>query len=208
MSFDENKDCKFKEFTSYSEIIDKLIDSIDSSDSTTLTLIKIGIQCVDVEHTFIVRDISLVNVSDDSIEFKIYYNVFHYTKDVEFCSVMEVENESKVDFIFSLFWNYKLCCECLELIKKEEELCENCMFHKMRQQYGLYKGYIESYDTCVICQEDVYHCKLQCGHHIHHLCLLKLHNQMWYDSHCDIKCPVCRKELTECDKNRFFTSPI
>ena len=172
-----------------------------------VTVVKIGMQCTDVEHTFMVRDLKLVSQEEDKAwELTVYYNVFHFSRHEEFTCVLEMPATLRIDAIFDVFWSYKLCPECLTLIKKNDDVCEDCTFHKMRQQYGMRKGFLEEHHTCMICQEQVYHTKLQCGHAIHHTCVLGLNPRRWYTASdgMDIRCPLCRKMLTDYDKNRFF----
>lgn len=203
------------ELKAYTDLVDQLLTSLanDEDDdeevgrhTTATTIIKLEVSCKDVDDTFTVRDIKMIQNPDDKcLEITVYYTVCHLTKDDELKATIQVQDTTdRVDAIFELFWNYKLCPECLLLIKKDKEVCEDCMFHKMRQQYGLKKAYITELPSCSICQEKVYHTRLQCGHYIHHTCLLKL-NPFKYFRRCeDIKCPVCRRALTHSDKNRFF----
>lgn len=208
-------DTEHKELTSYSELVQRLLENIskreneenDENDHGTTTIIKLDINCRDVEDTFTVRDIKIIqNNEEKSTEIIIYYCVLGLGKDdTELKATIEVsEEENKIDAIFEIFWKYKLCPECLHLIKKTREVCEDCIFHKMRQQYGLKHGYIDEFTTCPVCRENVYHTRLQCGHFIHHTCLVNL-NPFKYFRRCeDIKCPVCRRPISHSDKNRFF----
>lgn len=173
-----------------------------------MTVIKIGMQCTDVDNTFVARDLKLVSQDGERAwELTVYYNVFHHSKHEEFNAVLEIPATSKIDAIFDIFWSYKLCPECLTLIKKNDDVCEDCTFHKMRQQYGMQKKFITEHHVCMICQEAVYHTRLQCGHAMHHACILGLNPHKWYSpaESSDIRCPACRQPFTDSDKNRFFT---
>lgn len=210
-------DEKWKELRSYTELVEKLLETISSKqenadddedeDDGTTTIIKLDVNCRDVEDTFTVRDIKIIQQPDEkNTEVIIHYNVFHLGKENdELKAEIDIpESANKVDAIFDIFWKYKLCPECLHLIHNDRELCEDCIFHKMRQQYGIKQGYITEFNSCPICQENVYHTRLQCGHYIHHTCLINL-NPFKYFRRCDdIKCPVCRRAISHADKNRFF----
>lgn len=215
---EEEEDQEFKELRSYTELVERLLETISSDqqqsemgddeedDDGTTTIIKLDVNCRDVEDTFTVRDIKIVQNPDEKVaEVTIYYTVCHLGKDDELKAQIEIpDSVSKIEAIFDIFWKYKLCPECLQLIKKEREVCENCVFHKMRQQFGMKKGYISEFNTCPVCQENVYHTRLQCGHFIHHTCLINLNPFKNFRRCEDIKCPVCRRVLSHADKNRFF----
>jgi len=196
----------FRELDSFIKMIKEMVDESEIT-TTTISVVKISINCSDVDNTFMVRDIKLLRQEDEeTIEMTIYYNVYHFNKRDELSTVIEMSKDMEMEeMIFSIFWMYKLCPECLELIPKTKEMCGDCMFHKIRQQYGISKGMIEGYDLCMICQDEVYHTKLQCGHSIHHLCILNLNPKKWYHHELKLKCPVCRQPFTDYDKNRFFT---
>lgn len=212
-SDDQNK---WKELKSYTELVERLLDTIssdnenqdtDDDDDGTTTIIKLDVNCRDVEDTFTVRDIKIIqNPEEKHVEILIYYTVFHLGKDDnELKARIEVpDSSSKIDAIFDIFWKFKLCPECLHLIRNDKEVCEDCVFHKMRQQFGMKKGYITEFTKCPVCQENVYHTRLQCGHFIHHTCLINLNPHKYFRRCEDIKCPVCRRHISHSDKNRFF----
>lgn len=173
-----------------------------------MTIIKIGMLCTDVDNTFVARDLKLVSHDGERAwELTVYYNVFHHSKHEEFTAVLEIPATSKIEAIFDVFWSYKLCPECLVLVKKNDDVCEDCTFHKMRQQYGMQKKFITEHHVCMICQDPVYHTRLQCGHPMHHTCILGLNPHKWYTpaDPGNILCPACRQPFTDSDKNRFFT---
>lgn len=204
-----------QELKMYSDLVTQLLHSFsgdgqdeeeDREIAGATTIIKLEINCRDVEDTFTVHDIKMIQRTDEKcLEMTVYYTVCRLSKDDELKVTVQLpDTTDKVDVIFELFWNYKLCPECLLLVKKEKDVCEDCMFHKMRQQYGLKKGYISELHTCCICQDPVYHTRLQCNHYVHHTCLLKLNPYKYFRRCEDIKCPICRRPLTQSDKNRFF----
>jgi hypothetical protein len=223
----EEEDDTSTELESYTDIIEQLFQGIKDATTTlntdqhgisvmsennvtmhTTAIIKLTIKCNDVENTFLTNEIRICpsDEDEDVVEITVFYYVYHLSQDDEFSTTIEVAQDTcKADAIFEILWNYKLCPECLKLVKKTEEVCGDCLYHKMRQQYGLKKQFIETLDTCTICQDPVYNNKLQCGHSIHRSCILGLNTKTWYDKTVCIQCPVCRKELSAHDKNRFFS---
>lgn len=194
------------ELESYEKLIDNLTEKLFEKVNEDVVQVQLDLGCMNVENTFLINRVSFENGDDaDTIVIVIYYNVIHCSKD-DLISDIEIKREEKnrTEMVFDLLWEYKLCPECLFLIKKEEDVCKTCLFHKIRQQYGLRKGYIKEIETCMICQEPVYDTRLHCGHYAHKTCIIKLNPSKWYDDTLELKCPVCRQEFTEQDEENFF----
>jgi hypothetical protein len=195
------------ELNSFSFLFEKIMKDISLLTQTKNVSCKIYLNCENIENTYIIHEIDIHLKYQMESKIDIYYNVFHLSEKVQLFTSLKFEYENKeklIHFIFDIFWSYKLCPECLSLIENKNELCYDCTFHKMRQQYGLLKKYIHEHHKCMICQEHVYNTKLQCGHYIHHTCLLQLHSYQWFYETIDIKCGLCRQNLTEYDKHKYF----
>lgn len=195
---------KIMELESYEELINRLIESIGNENDVK---VKLDMGCMDIDGVFKINEVCFeMGEEPDTILIVIRYNVIHCYKDAEIESDIEIESsdKNKADKVFELLWKYKPCPECLFLISKTEDVCKTCLFHKMRQQYGILKEYITNIETCMICQENVYDTKLKCGHWIHHTCLIKMNPERWFDETIELKCPLCREKLTDEDINRYF----
>jgi hypothetical protein len=202
---DEKKD--ETEYDSFSFLLENLMKSISSLTQYNHVSCKIYMNCENIENTFLMNEIEVHLKSQMESSIDIYYNVFRLSEKMELLTTLKFQFENKeklIDFIFEILWSYKLCPECLNIIKNKDELCYDCTFHKMRQQYGLLKKYINEHYKCMICQENVYNTKLQCGHYIHHTCLLQLHSHKWFSDNIQMKCGICRQYLTESDKYKYF----
>lgn len=168
---------------------------------------KLYVQCENIENTYMITEIVVESMPlSDTIIANYYYNVYHYSTDELYIKKIFMKNEIEkvIEFFFELCWNYKLCPECIHLINKENSLCENCMFHKLRQEYGIKKGYKISHESCMICKDVVYNTQLACGHYIHQTCLLQLNPKKWFEKNIEIKCGICRQSITEYDINKYF----
>lgn len=179
----------------------------DDNDDMSTTSITMNMECVDVDDVFRVRSISISVSDDETMELCVYYTILAIEPNgsVMKTTFLVPNGVDMVDSIFDVFWMYKPCPECLRLIRKKADVCRKCTFHKMRQQFGLKKGYITDLNTCPVCQDHVYHTRLQCGHHIHHSCLVHLYAyRQSIQQSIDMKCPVCRRAISVVDKNRFF----
>jgi hypothetical protein len=93
------------------------------------------------------------------------------------------EIEKAILYVWNFSDNYNLCFECCKLIKKNEN-CEECIFF---QSYCEYKNKKE---LCGICQEISYKTMLECKHHFHLYCLLKMDPD-------ELKCPLCRHPVKD-----------
>lgn len=175
----------------------------DEDDAITSTTITIHMTCVDVDDVFKVKSISLSDTENrHATELCVYYLIMALgARGNVLKTTLVIPNDTDVvDAIFDIFWSYRPCPECLRLVLKTADVCEVCKYHKMRQQFGLKRGYITALAMCPICQEPVYHTRLECGHYIHHSCVIGLHAR----TPVDMKCPVCRQNISTSDKNRFF----
>lgn len=197
------------ELENYEELIDSLTEKLFQTESENVVQVQLDLGCMNAENTFKINRVCFeTGEEEDVIILIIYYNVIHCSRDDMVCEIeFNVKEQKRTEIVFDLLWNYKLCPECLVLIKKESDVCKTCMFHKIRQQYGIRKGIITEIENCMICQESVYDSKLQCGHWVHQTCLIKLNPGKWYDESLQLKCPVCRQSLTEQDEERFFIIP-
>jgi RNA polymerase subunit RPABC4/transcription elongation factor Spt4 len=197
------------ELESYEKLIDSLTEKLFKDENENVVQVQLDLGCMNSEDTFKINRVSFeTSEEENTIVLVIYYNVIHCSRD-DLISEIEIdmkneENNKRTEMIFELLWNYKPCPECLYLIKKEEDVCKTCLFHKIRQQYGIRKGYITEIETCMICQEPVYNTRIHCGHWVHQTCLIKLNPSRWYDESLEIKCPICREELNEEDEDRYF----
>jgi hypothetical protein len=188
----------FEEFCDYFQTIDEILHKVPG------ILVKITLQCSDVSGTFTVREVKFVPNETD-VTLTIYYNVMKTSKEHIFTTVRECKmQDNPMDIVLDILWKYGLCPECLHLMPSSSDVCRGCQLHKIRQTYGIEKGYITEHASCMICRESVFHTSLQCGHHIHHTCLLNLHDKVWFTNETNIHCPLCRQSLTEYDKNRYF----
>lgn len=204
---------KCSEIHTFQKLIESICDSILKSEHNVH--LYLPMKCEDMNHTFLVNEILFrYDKLETLVHLDIYYNVFHTMKKQEFIFTYTMEKieltEKVVEFIFSIFFHYKLCVECLKLIKDEGELCSICTLHKYRNVYAKEKGWLnEQSSNCSICCCPVYNTKLQCGHYIHHTCLIQLLPFQWYypsdiQTIKKLKCPLCRQSLTEYDLNRYF----
>lgn len=139
-------------------------------------------------------------------EMHIDYNIIKcsYDKD-ETHSFYDMENvEECVHQLFRFLWEYDLCMECLYMIPKDQKLCGGCCASKLMWEWGLQNGKASTVEKCAICLEDVYSSKLSCGHRFHKTCFINLNTKEWFDEDVEIRCPICRKEISDRDKLSYF----
>lgn len=198
---------KFEDYHSFSNLLNELFKNvITENESNHIICCQIFLKCEDVNNTFIINQIDLSFKNNQPTFIDIFYNVYHGSKKNDIITTLEITEFDKIiPSIFDIFWKYKLCPECLQLIEQDKSLCKHCIIHKIRQEYGIIQKYLEDHHTCMICQEPVYNIKLQCGHFIHYTCLLQLNPLKWYSSNIiPLKCSVCRQDISEHDKNKYF----
>lgn len=207
--------CTLDEISTFKKMIEVICENIIKSD--TNVHLYLPMKCEDIQHTFIVNEIIFrYDKNEETVSLDLFYSVFGITKNKEFVHTHNLEpndlSESVVDIIFGFFYNYKLCPECLRLIEKSNELCSRCSYHKIRNVFGITKKWEKDrtspYENCSICCHPVYNTKLQCGHYIHHTCVIQMSPFQWFYGELvetrRLKCPLCRKMLTEYDINRYF----
>lgn len=205
----------FFEMDAFQKIIETIYENLLSANSSIH--IYLPIKCEDVQHTFITNEAlfkhnRLLHV----IDVEIFYSVFHISKKKEFTFSIsfpldpETPNQI-IEWFFSIYHKYKLCPECLKLIKNDEDLCTTCSFHKMRNEFAIQKKWADVNTiggNCCICCSPVYNTKLKCGHYFHHVCIIQLSPFQWFNNESTetkkLKCPMCRTMLTEYDINRYF----
>lgn len=202
------------EISAFRKIIQAIYDNLLSAH--TNIHIYLPVKCEDVQHTFLTTEAlfkhdRLLN----SIDVEVFYNVFHLSKKKEFSTsttfpVGPQSTEKIVEYLFGLYYKYKLCPECLKLVEGDQELCNTCSFHKMRNTFAVEKKWVgaDSIADCCICCNPVYNTKLKCGHYLHHTCIIQLSPYQWFNTESNdlrkLKCPMCRTALTEYDINRYF----
>ena len=194
------------ELESYEKLIDSLTEKLFTDNSEDVVQVQLDLGCMNADDTYKINRVSFETGEEEgTIMLIIYYNVIHCSRDDMISDIeINIKEHNRTEMVFELLWNYKLCPECLFLIKKEEDVCKTCLFHKIRQQYGIRKGYITEIETCMICQEPVYNTRLHCGHWVHRTCIIQLNTGRWYDESLELKCPMCRQDLTEQDEEQFF----
>lgn len=164
------------------------------------------VYCENIFHEFVIREIEIKYDTTEIVMVYYYYNIFHMSKN-DSCHkkfFLKTEIRKIFDELFEMSWKYRLCMECTSLIPKENGLCSKCIYHKYRQEYGIKKGIISEHNTCMICHENVYNTRLECGHSIHHKCLIRLNPNKWYDKNLNIKCCICRQTLSDTDVHKYF----
>jgi hypothetical protein len=194
---DETEDA-YSELSQYFQTIREILHKVPG------ILVKVSMQCSNVTNTFRLREVKLLH-QDNELTLTILYSVYKANKNHILSSTRECGADAlPMDVVFDALWKYVLCPECLDLMPSSMDVCRACQIHKIRQLYGVQKGYITEHATCMICHELVYHTRLQCGHAVHHTCVLNLNDHQWYTPSLSLPCPLCRQPMTEHDKNRFF----
>lgn len=207
------------EMSKFKKLIETVCETVVQSD--TNVHLYLPMKCEDMNHTFLVNEILFrYEKAEEIVHMDVFYSVFHLVKKKEFIYTQGLDpDEMKKDvleLIFRLFYHYKLCPECLRLVERDTtELCEGCSFRRLRNVFGADRGWLkendgvqEAYENCFICCHPVYHTRLQCGHYVHHTCLVEMLPCQWFSGEIGdmkkLRCAVCRKPLTEYDVNRYF----
>lgn len=203
------------EIDAFKKIIQAIYDNLLSTNSSIH--VYLPLKCEDVQHTFITTEVlfkhdRLLHL----IDIQVFYSVFHISKKKEFSisTTIPIETQTPdkiMEYLFSLYYKYKLCPECLKLIEDDQDLCTTCSFHKMRNNFAVENKWVERDSiggNCCICCNPVYNTKLKCGHYLHHICVIQLSPFQWFNTDDSdmkkLKCPMCRTILTEYDINRYF----
>lgn len=127
----------------------------------------------------------------DIVKIKIEYMIHNSEKiNTRFKKVRGIE--SAIKYVWDFPENFNLCLNCCNLVKKNEQ-CEKCIFFKSYLQYK------NKTEICCICQEETHRTILQCKHHFHKSCILKMN-----PDDDQLKCPLCRFPLNDDIVYDFF----
>ena len=187
-------------FTYYHEKFEK--DFTLNSQMSNISKIY-DIECFSKNRIFKIAKLTI------SLNFNVYnFNISYYPLKTGY-SYLYYELKTKeikkiMEEIFELLWNYNMCNECFELLPPNKSICDYCISSKMFWQYGLIKHYVSDIPICLICLDNCYKAKLECGHYFHKTCFINLNNEDFFDEKTDIKCPHCRINISQKDKINYF----
>ena len=147
---------------------------------------------------FIVTHIT-ISKKNDAFQTILYYQVVTNNKEFSFRFPNDFDSiENIIENVYNVLWEYKVCSECLELTPGDMEYCQQCFPTRYFWEYGIKTNKIDSIPTCSICLDNTIGNKLECGHYFHLSCFSRHYRKK------DIKCPNCRKAITENDRNTFL----
>lgn len=144
--------------------------------------------------------------TDAKYELHIDYNVLKCSYDHdETHSFYDLHSvEECVHQLFAFLWEFDLCKECLCMTNKDQKLCRSCLSSRLMWEWGVKNGKVSVIEKCAICLEEVYCSKLACGHQFHKTCFINLNPLEWFDEDVNVKCPICRKDISDRDKSVYF----
>jgi hypothetical protein len=148
-----------------------------------------------------------VKLEDNTYKASIHYLVIHcdgdttltYDFPTTFVSIMDV-----LKAFYTLLWTSTLCSECFDIITMPSTLCSQCYPMRIMHHFGMAHNHTLYIPTCPICFEQVYSAKLHCGHYVHKTCFIKMNSERWFTYETEVKCPLCRAEITTQDKYDYF----
>lgn len=147
---------------------------------------------------FIVTHITITN-KNNAFQTIIFYQIVNNNKEFSYHFPENFESVEKIiEKVYDVLWTYQLCSECLELCPEGKDYCDQCFPTRFFWDYGVKQNKVDSVPTCSICLETTIGNKLECGHYFHLMCFSKNYEKK------EVKCPNCRKPITDKDKKTFL----
>lgn len=199
---------KFESISEFTEYLKQFFTQEKlEKESSPYCNVEIPYNCLSFNEKFRIYSLEIIyHKCLEEYEIDINYNVVKcsYDDDETFTIYQLKTIEDCVDKLFEVLWDNELCSECLSLVPKDKKLCQKCYNGKLMWEWGVNKGRTVTMEKCAICLEDVYSSKLSCGHRFHKTCFINLNREEWFDHTIEVKCPVCRREITDLDKKNYF----
>lgn len=150
---------------------------------------------------FVVTHITIkkiISSEDEKLKVILYYQIIANDKElVHRFSTTFNSMDAVIDKVYHTLWTCDLCPECFAIMESGKSFCDACYPQKYFWDYGILKQKAESIPTCSICFENTISNRLECGHYFHVTCFSKFFSKK------NVKCPLCRKPITESDRLLF-----